>query len=147
MFETNFWNQVKSESKFNNPMQSTSIYSIVCSAKNKSEKSIPQLTKKNCFTLEMTKWIKIWLAKSNKSYYNSYFSITTLSETSSQFTFYYKCLSVIKGCVRYIFASLFFKSNREHLRNKEKCFFFTSKALFIPKFYNFRYSNFMLLNA
>ena len=30
----------------------------------------------------------------------------------------------IKGCVRYIFASLFFMSKREHLRNKEKCFLF-----------------------
>ena len=30
----------------------------------------------------------------------------------------------IKGCVRYIFASLFCMSKREHLRNKEKCFLF-----------------------
>ena len=42
------------------------------------------------------------------------------------------CLSVfdhfvglwLKGCVRYIFASLFCISKREHLRNKEKCFLF-----------------------
>ena len=27
------------------------------------------------------------------------------------------------GCVRYIFASLFFKSEGEHLRNNEKCLF------------------------
>ena len=26
----------------------------------------------------------------------------------------------IKGCVRYIFASLFFMSKREHFQNKEK---------------------------
>ena len=30
----------------------------------------------------------------------------------------------VKGCVRYIFASLFCKCKREHLRNKEKCFLF-----------------------
>ena len=35
-----------------------------------------------------------------------------------------------KDCVRYIFASLFFKSKGEHLGNKGKCFF-TSKALFV----------------
>ena len=35
------------------------------------------------------------------------------------------CLwTVLKGCVRYIFASLFSMSKREHLRNKEKCFLF-----------------------
>ena len=32
--------------------------------------------------------------------------------------------SFIKGCVRYIFDSLFCMSKREHLRNKEKCFLF-----------------------
>ena len=30
----------------------------------------------------------------------------------------------IQACVRYIFASLFCISKREHLRNKEKCFLF-----------------------
>ena len=52
----------------------------------------------------------------------------------------------VKGCVRYIFASLFFKSKGQHLGKNEKCFYFTSKALFVLKkikFYNFRYSNFM----
>ena len=33
-----------------------------------------------------------------------------------------------EGCVRYIFACLFCMSKREHSRNKEKCFYFTSKA-------------------
>ena len=32
--------------------------------------------------------------------------------------------SFIKGCVRYIFASLFCMSKREYYRNKEKCFLF-----------------------
>ena len=32
--------------------------------------------------------------------------------------------SFIKGCVRYIFASLFCMSKREYSRNKEKCFLF-----------------------
>ena len=35
-----------------------------------------------------------------------------------------------KVFVRYIFTSLFCMSKREDLRNKEKCFYFTSKALF-----------------
>ena len=33
-----------------------------------------------------------------------------------------------KGCVRYIFASLFCKSKREHLQNKEKCFLLHFKS-------------------
>ena len=32
-------------------------------------------------------------------------------------------LTQIKGCVRYIFASLFFKSKLEHLSKWERCFF------------------------
>ena len=35
-----------------------------------------------------------------------------------------------KGCVRYIFASVFFKSKREHLSNEEKCFLFHFKSSF-----------------
>ena len=34
------------------------------------------------------------------------------------------------GCVRYIFASLFFKSKRQHLSNQEKCFLFRFKSSF-----------------
>ena len=37
---------------------------------------------------------------------------------------------VFKGCVRYNFASLFFKSKREDLWNKEKCFLFPFKSYF-----------------
>ena len=33
----------------------------------------------------------------------------------------------VKGCVRYIFASFFCMSKREHLWNKEKCFLFHFK--------------------
>ena len=36
-----------------------------------------------------------------------------------------------KGCVRYIFASLFCMSKREHLRNKEKCFLFHFESSFV----------------
>ena len=36
-----------------------------------------------------------------------------------------------KGCVRYIFDSLFFKTKREHLRNKKNVFYFLSEALFV----------------
>ena len=33
-----------------------------------------------------------------------------------------------KGCVRYIFASLFCMSKREHFWNKEKCFLFNFES-------------------
>ena len=36
----------------------------------------------------------------------------------------------LKGCVRYIFASLFYMSKREHLWNKEKCFLFHLESSF-----------------
>ena len=51
------------------------------------------------------------------------------------------CLRIFfKGCVRYIFASLFFKSKGEHLGNKEKCFFIS-----LQKFFSFaRKSNFRI---
>ena len=47
----------------------------------------------------------------------------------------------LKGCVRYIFASLFLKSEIEHLSNWERCFLFHLKSSFhsqenqILKFY------------
>ena len=44
---------------------------------------------------------------------------------------------LIKGCVRYIFTSLFYKSKRDHLWNKEKCFLFHSKAFFVLEIINF----------
>ena len=46
---------------------------------------------------------------------------------------FHALLVYLKGCVRYIFVSLVFKSKGEHLGNKEKCFYFTSKALFVPE--------------
>ena len=42
-----------------------------------------------------------------------------------------------KGCVHYIFASLFFKSKGEHLSNKENVSYFTSKALFVLEIIKF----------
>ena len=42
--------------------------------------------------------------------------------------FYMIGTSVIKGCVRYIFAGLFCMSKRQHLRNKEKFFLFHFKS-------------------
>ena len=36
----------------------------------------------------------------------------------------------LKGCIRYIFASLSFQSKEEHLSNKEKCFLFHIKSSF-----------------
>ena len=39
-------------------------------------------------------------------------------------------LSLLKGCVRYIFASLFCVSKRQHFRNKEKWFLFHFESSF-----------------
>ena len=39
-------------------------------------------------------------------------------------------VTLLKGCVHYIFASLFFKSKREHLSNQEKYFLFHLKSSF-----------------
>ena len=36
----------------------------------------------------------------------------------------------LKGCVRYIFATLFFKSKLEYLSNWERCFLFHFKSFF-----------------
>ena len=52
----------------------------------------------------------------------------------------------LEGCVHYILASLFFKSQRKHSGNWGQYFLFHFKALFILmkiKFQNFRYSSFM----
>ena len=40
---------------------------------------------------------------------------------------------ILKGCVCYIFASLVFKSKREHLSNWEKCFLFSFKSSFYSR--------------
>ena len=45
---------------------------------------------------------------------------------------YYKDL-LLKGCVRYIFASLFLGLNESTCQTKKNTFYFTSKALFILK--------------
>ena len=37
---------------------------------------------------------------------------------------------LLKGCVCYIFADLFFKSKLEHLSNWERCFLFHFKSSF-----------------
>ena len=37
---------------------------------------------------------------------------------------------MLKGCVCYIFGSLFFKSIKEHMWNSEKCFLFHFKSSF-----------------
>ena len=43
-----------------------------------------------------------------------------------------------KGCVRYILASLFYMSKREHLWNKENVFCFTLKARFVLEIFKFK---------
>ena len=44
-----------------------------------------------------------------------------------------KGYGLLKGYVRYIFASLFFKSKVEHLGNKEICFLFHFKSSFCSR--------------
>ena len=43
----------------------------------------------------------------------------------------YCFLLMLKVVFATVFASLFCICKREHFRNKKKCFYFTSKALFI----------------
>ena len=45
---------------------------------------------------------------------------------------------MFKGCVRYIFTSLFFKSKGEHYETRKNVFDFTSKALTVLEKSNFR---------
>ena len=52
-----------------------------------------------------------------------------------------RMLNLLKGCVHYIFASLFFMSKREHFVNKKKCFHFTSKVLFVLEIIKFNFSD------
>ena len=55
-------------------------------------------------------------------------------------------LSIIKGCVRYIFASLFLRLNESTRQTRENVFYFTWKALFVfekIKFQNSSFSNFV----
>ena len=53
--------------------------------------------------------------------------------------------SGFKGCVYYIYASLFFKSKPKHLSNQEKCFLFHFKSSFpsrenqMLEFYNVKF--------
>ena len=54
------------------------------------------------------------------SFYLSALDIDLVSSSDDEF----------KGCVRYIFASLFCVSKREHFRNKEKYFLFHFKSSF-----------------
>ena len=52
---------------------------------------------------------------------------------------------IFKVCVYYIFAGLFFKTNKKNLGNQEENFYLTSKALFflqkieVEKFRNFNF--------
>ena len=51
-----------------------------------------------------------------------------ISKSNEDFAMVRHCL--LKGCVRYIFASFFFKSKLEHLSNWERCFLFDFKGSF-----------------
>ena len=47
------------------------------------------------------------------------------------------CINKIKGCVHYIVASLLCISKKERLQIKKKCFYSTSKALFVLEIIKF----------
>ena len=49
---------------------------------------------------------------------------------SSKFFWFWRWESDFKGCVRYIFASMFFMSKRQHFQNKEKCLLFHLESSF-----------------
>ena len=51
-----------------------------------------------------------------------------IADTNCQSKFLESTVEQLKGCVRYIFASLFCISKGEHLRNKEKCVLFPFKS-------------------
>ena len=55
-------------------------------------------------------------------------------------TDYIKIKLAFKGCVCYIFASLFGVSKREHLQNNEKCFLISFQKLF-SSWDNFKFSD------
>ena len=69
------------------------------------------------------------------SFYLSALDIDLVSSSDDEF----------KGCVRYIFASLFCVSKRKHFQNKEKCFLIHFESSFsswdnqILTFYIFKY--------
>ena len=52
------------------------------------------------------------------------------SSTIDMKRFRISATKTFKVFVHYIFAGLFFKTNRKNLRNQEKNFYLTSKALF-----------------
>ena len=69
--------------------------------------------------------------------YILYIYIFVISLTISRNFVSLVSLGNLEGCVLYIFASLFCISKKEHLWNKETCFLFTSKALFVLEIIKF----------
>ena len=57
-----------------------------------------------------------------------------------------KTVGILNGYVWYIFAILSFTSKIEHFCNWEKCFLFHFKSSFFLRHWNFRISNFRILN-
>ena len=75
------------------------------------------------------------------------FKQTSYVVHASYMLFMLHASSAFKGFVCHICTSLFFKSKRKHFSNQKKCFYFTSKALFVVekiKFQNSAFSNFMM---
>ena len=91
------------------------------------------LLKKNVSFYEMLYSIlNYWILISNKllkiKYFLFHFGPHLFFELQdciikNQHTYIIYQYNVLKGCVCYIFACLYCISKREHLRNKEKCFF------------------------
>ena len=71
---------------------------------------------------------KIW-----NSFFNCYLAALqpTLGHSQGESLSNQMLICVFKGCVHYIFASLFFRSKRKHLWNKGKCFLFHLKSSFL----------------
>ena len=56
-------------------------------------------------------------------------------------------LKLVKGCARYIFGSLFLSLKESTCETRKNVFYFISSAIFVLekiKFWNFRYSSFMM---
>ena len=73
----------------------------------------------------------VWLDK-KKGKLRSWISNTWLPCYKVGFYLNLSLYFLFKGCVRYIFASLFFTSKRQHLWNKEDCFLFHLNFSDIP---------------